>query len=263
MSGFLLSIPIKVVRMETPISVYSIAIDLLEHLGIKIKAYQKEKKVKERLFNALSNEIEGYVNNFEVITNIGTTRLLPLLELIRDVPTVSQMNNLVECIADFYFVYLNLVNSFIEIVNGCYEISSYEAFMKDLEESSALLHDFVISMRNMCIAHNRIKIGYSFYRFLKLYEDEILKEIKVGDVDKVVKEMENYIDILENKVKPSFSKSSISRKTRKKLIKNFKNLLKVSKNVKIQGNILKDLRAYVPSNLLPIVVLIEESKLMS
>jgi len=249
--------------MDTALSVLSIVITPLERLGAKINQLRKEKKVKGRLFNALSVEIREFLKNFEEVTNIGKTRLLALLESIREAPTVSQMNNLVECIADFYFTYSSLMKNFIAIVNGCYEISSYKAFMRDLEESSKLLHDFVISLRNMHVANDRIKIDYKFFRFLKLYEDEIVKKAKRCDADEVVKEMQGYIDIFENKVKPFFKKSSISRKTRKRLEKGFKELVKTSKSLKIQRKLLEDLKTYVPSYLLPIAILIEQTETLT
>jgi len=76
--------------METPLSVFSIVTNLLGPLGDKLRKYQKEKRVKERLFSALSNEIDAFRNNFEGLVTVGEARLFPFLEEIEKMKLLLQ-----------------------------------------------------------------------------------------------------------------------------------------------------------------------------
>jgi len=243
--------------METSLSALGILVELLERLGISIGKYQKKKKVEEQLFNALSDEIEAFASTFERMTTLGTARLLPSLGEIADAPyTVSEMNNIIECVAELFLLYADLLRSFIDIANGCYEISSYEGFMRDLDQSDRLLHDLVLCMKNIRIAPNRIRIDSSFYRFTKLYEHEILEDVRANDVSKVVQEMEPYVKILK-KIKPSLTRS-VTKRSRRRLRESLNRLARVGRRVKISKDLSRNLRDYLPPKFLPIMILIEE-----
>ena len=69
--------------MESSLSFLGIAVDLLKRLGVSVGKYQKRKKVRELLFNALSDEIEAFASNFEKMTSLGTTRLLPSIDKLQ------------------------------------------------------------------------------------------------------------------------------------------------------------------------------------
>jgi len=248
--------------MEMSLSVLSIIISPLERLANSVRRYQEAKKIKERLFGALGNEIEDIERIFEKIIDLSKVRLLPLLETEKDGLGVTQINKVAQCLADFYILYAELWDSFIRVVNGCYEITSNTAFMEHLHETSDLLHDFVINLGEMRVSSDRIMIDRRYFRFIMLYQDEIFKDFKSGDVDKAIEEMKRYIDIIKNKIKPSFSKKTIRRDTWKNLKKGLIRLAQTGRKVKIEKNLSKDLRKYVPSKFLSLVVLIEDSKIL-
>lgn len=244
-------------RATSPLSVLTFPVELFVKLRGEVKKFLKKKKTRERLFNALSDEIITYVSTFERLVTVGETRFVPLLDELKDTLNVSQMNSLLDSLSDAQFHYSDLLESFVELSKGCNEISFNEAFMTYLKESSDLLHDFVLSMKNLLIATDRIKIDRKFYRFLKLYEDELLKGLKTSDVDSAVEELKGYIPKIE-RVKQSFRVKAVKRKIRRRYKDSLQKLKKASKKVKIQKTKLVELRVYVPSKLLPLVILFDE-----
>lgn len=245
-------------KMENPLSVLSTTISLLKNLGETMGKYQRSKKTRDRLFTALSSEIEVYLNNFEDLENVART-LLPLLESVADTLTSHQINAIVECASDIQVICSGILEAFVELAKGCSQISSKTAFMEHLKESSAVLHDFVLTMSKLVVRRDSIKIDDDFFRFFKLYEDEIFEEVESEDIDKTVEEMSIYVDIVNKKVKPSIRMSSINRRVRRKFIKSLQEVKKASKKVKIQKVVLINPRHYVPSKLLPYIILIEET----
>ena len=95
-----------------------------------------------------------------------------------------------------------------------------------------------------------------------LYQDEIFKDFKTGDVNKASKEIKRYVDIINNKIKPSFNKIIIRRNAQINLKKSLLKLAQTSRRVKIEKNLSKNLRKYVPSKFMEIVVLIDDSKVL-
>jgi hypothetical protein len=248
--------------METPFSVLSTTISLLEHLGDYIRKRKRKKLAKERFSDALGAQIQHFVENFDEAKAIAETRLAPLLLAFKDRPTPSNINDIVDCLSDFNFSYAKAQGNFIEIVRGCYSITSYQTFMDSLKESSDLLSDFVLAMKNLLVVKGektRIKIDNGFYYFFKLYGNEILKEIDMTDVEDAAKEARLYIDFVEKKLKPSLRMSAIRRSTRGKFRKSLQELAKVSKKIRIRKTTLIEIRDYIPAKLRPIVMLIEET----
>mgnify|MGYP000542393504 CR=1 FL=1 len=168
--------------------------------------------------------------------------------------------------ADLFKIHSDLLRSFVEIVRACYEVKLNEGFMRDLMETNRLLLDFILNLGYMYVKPNRIIIDSKFLRFIKLYEKDILNDIVVANgyqnVDQIIQKMEQYIKIIKNKVKPSFNKSIIHRYTRRELKSSLEKLIKLHKQVKISKEISENLKKYVPSRILQIIVLIEESGIL-
>jgi len=248
--------------MESPLSVLSTTIDLLKRLDDYIRKRQRKKLAKERLSDALGTQIQHFIGNFDEAKAIAETRLAPLLLAFKNRPTPSNINDIVDCVSDFNFSYAQVQGNFIQIVKGCYSISSYQTFMDSLKESSDLLSDFVLAMKNLLVIKGektRIKIDNGFYYFFKLYGNEILKEIDMTDVEDATREAKLYIDIVEKKLKPSLRMSAIKRSARGKFRKSVQELAKVSKKIRIRKTTLIEMKDYIPAKLRPIVMLIEET----
>lgn len=248
--------------MERSLSLLSSTINLLSRLSDHIKKYQKAKKTKKRLLVFLDSRIDGFTDNFEEMQSMGEDRFFPTLQSFDQTPTTSKINEIVECVSDFNFLYAKLHQSFVELVKGCYDLSSHNAFMDSLKESSDLLSDFVSAMKNTLVTKGekaRINVDSRFYSFLQLYGDDILKDLDSADIEEVVDQTQVYIDIVNKKLKPSLTSSAIRRKARQKFRNSLKQLHKASKKIKVERTTLLDLRSYVPAKLQPLAIMIEET----
>ena len=227
-----------------------------------ITKYQKKKRTRESLLAALASEIESFRDAFNELETIGRTQLIPLLDSIKIFVTRSQINDIVKCASDIQSEYAKLLTSYVKLAKGCDDVASYEAFMAHLEEASAMLHDFVLAMKNMLVAEDEIKIDNRFYRFLKLYEPQILKGLKTNNEENIEElDAKRYLNIVKNRIKPSFHKRTrarIKRNVLKSYLKTFNELNDAAKKVKIQKTSIVELKPKVPSKLIPLVTLIEE-----
>jgi hypothetical protein len=235
-----------------------VPIHFLERLYDEIGKFQRKKKTREQLLNALGNEIESYVNAFDNLGKTGKEQLLPLLQSLAYKPPIPRINQIVNAMADMQIQFSKIIQSLMKLAEGCKQVSSYEAFMKHLMEADDVLYDFVKMMAKTVIDDTML-IDSNFYRFFKLHGDEITKNINATDIDKAVKELKFYIDIIKKQVKPHVRRAWITRKTLSYYIESCRELGKACKKVRIQKTRMIDLRYYVPSKLLPIVVLLEES----
>jgi len=245
--------------MESPFSVFSVVLDLFKSLSDEVKKYQRAKQVRESLFNVLGDKIRTYLVVFEELAIIANKKFLSTLELIKDAPTSFQINTLVDCISDMQLKYAKIIQVFINLAEDCRQVSLNQAFMERLKESNALLYDFVNIMARTVTGKGHIVIDDEFLGFFKLYKGEIYKKIDVGNVDEAVEKLEGFVKIIENKIKPYIGKALIKRKALRRFNESLQELNKVSKRVKTQKITIINLRYFVPSNLLPLVVLIEEA----
>lgn len=81
--------------MTDVISIVSSPISLFIRLRDEIRKYQRKKKTRERLLHALEEEIKGYQDISEEISQTSE-QLMPILDSIKDTPTITQLNNLVK-----------------------------------------------------------------------------------------------------------------------------------------------------------------------
>lgn len=241
--------------MSSVIPVLSSLLSPLEKLGKEIKKYQTKRKTQNRILNALGDEIKDYIDIFDQISAASENQVLPILQSIKGMPTVHQMNELLAGLLQMPLMFSQLIKSFIKLAKACSEVSVNRGFMESLKESSLFLYDFVDRMKDTYIGENTIRIDGRYYRFFKVYQDQIFKEIKEEDLEKAVDEVKGYV----KKIKHYVDKTSfVKRKIRKKYIKNFKEMCKVAVNVKIEKANVIDLRAYMPSRLLPVMILFDE-----
>lgn len=193
---------------------------------------------------------------YEEILQLGITKFTPLLESLKKDRNIGILNELLDYLSDFYLKYAQLLRSYIDVVQRCKQVSAQPAFMKHLEETMPILHDFVISMASTAENDNSVKFSNNFYIFFKIHRREIFGKMKNYDFRGAVTETKDYIRTIRSifrSVKP------IKRIVRKKLIRNYKELLKVTQRVKIQPTRVIDLVDYLPSNMIPVVELMDET----
>jgi hypothetical protein len=78
-------------------------------------------------------------------------------------------------------------------------------FDVDLKKSDILIYNFINQMKDIYIEPNRIRIGGSFYVFIKLYEKEIGREIQKDELEKPLKRQKVALKTLNVRWKTSES----------------------------------------------------------
>jgi len=241
--------------MSSIVSLVTSPINPIIRLRDEVKRYLEKKKTKDRIVNALRDEVQAYVDTFDQIVQISETQLMPILETIENSPTVHQMNDLLEGFSQMPLAYSTLIQSFIKIAKACSEVSENQAFMESLKESSSFIYDFVERMRDTYIGKDLIKIDGRYYRFFKLYQDEIFKEVQVNGLEEIIEEMRGYVQKIKHYIRKT---PFIRRKIVKKYRKNLQQLFKVTRNVTIEESDVVNLRNYIPTKLFPVAVFFEE-----
>jgi len=243
------------------LAILAFLIDPFTKIWTKFREFQEKREVKEKLFRALSAEIETYVNTFKDMEKIGRERMLPILQSIASTHSRDKINQIIDCVIEVQKKYAQLIESFVKIAKGCKDVSSYEAFMEHLKKADYILFDFVNVMAGT-VEDDTVVIDSRFYRFIKMHENKITKgfakELKNEVIENVVKEVKFYVDVTNKHVKPYINESIITRKTRMRFNKSHKELSAASRKIRVEKTEIIDLRQYVPSELLPIVLLIEE-----
>jgi hypothetical protein len=122
-----------------------------------------------------------------------------------------------------------------------------------LKKSDILIYDFINQMRDIYVEPNHVRISGSFYVFIKLYEREFDRAVQKDELEKAVKEAKSYVENFKRAMKKP---PRAGKKLLKKLEESYRRLQEVCKNVEVQPADI-DLKAYIPSDLLPIVTLLE------
>lgn len=237
------------------LSALSVVIRPFELLIEQIQKYLRKKKLKEQLLSTLSPEIEGYVAEFEGLFKTGEERLVPLLD---EEPLTPKINQIVRCVADIQIKYAEINNAFIKLAEGCKLISLHEGFMKHLEKADYSLYDFV-NMMGRTVQNDHLSIGSDFLVFFRLHRNKTDFKIE-GDVDEAIQEMKLYVEKFK-RIRRDLRKarSRITRKTMKYFVESRKKMIQSNRRIKIHKKTIADLRQFVRKELLPIVILLEES----
>jgi benzoyl-CoA reductase/2-hydroxyglutaryl-CoA dehydratase subunit BcrC/BadD/HgdB len=90
-------------------------------------------------------------------------------------------------------------------------------FDVDLKKSDILIYNFINQMKDIYIEPNRIRIGGSFYVFIKLYEKEIGREIQKDELEKAVEKAKSGIENFKRAMENLRELGKSSLKARRKL----------------------------------------------
>lgn len=217
----------------------------------------KRKGVKEQLLNSLDIQIENYSDSFEGLGKLGENELIPLLDSIKIGPTIDQLNRFIILYTKIIDAYAIVVDSFMNLANGCKLISINPGFMGDLEEGSSFLYDFVVRMADMVREDKVVVMDDRFYMFLKLYEKEFSKDIKKKEVKQATDYMKPYVSKVKNVIAPSIARIRPRKKTSRKIVKSFDTFRKTTKLLKIEPSTI-DIKEFIPKNLQPMMIILEE-----
>lgn len=102
----------------SPLSVISTFFGPVSKLLEEVSKYQNKKKVENRFISALESEAKAYIEIFEQMSDYGKNKAKPVLLSIKDVPTITQMNNLLSVAAEVPLLSTKLMKAFIDIAKS-------------------------------------------------------------------------------------------------------------------------------------------------
>jgi hypothetical protein len=239
-------------------SIYEIVVTNIIRIGFdrlitRIDEYMRRRKAVDYVFNVLKDDFEKYLNLSEEMSKLVKEEALPKLQSIKVRVTTEQFNSIVMTFVKMIDVYSELIRTFIGLAKNCSYISKNEGFMDDLKKSDILIYDFINQMRDIYVEPNHVRISGSFYVFIKLYEREFGRAVQKDELEKAVKEAKSYVENFKRAMKKP---PRAGKKLLKKLEESYRRLQEVCKNVEVQPADI-DLKVYIPSDLLPIVTLLE------
>jgi hypothetical protein len=239
-------------------SIYEIVVTNIIRIGFdrlktRINEYMRRRKAVDYVFNVLKDDFEKYLNLSEKMSKLVKEEALPKLQSIKIRVTTEQLNSIITTLADMTDVYSEIIRTFISLAKNCSYISKNEGFMDYLKKSDILIYDFINQMRDIYVEPNHVRISGSFYVFIKLYEREFGRAVQKDELEKAVKEAKSYVENFKRAMKKP---PRAGKKLLKKLEESYRRLQEVCKNVEVQPADI-DLKAYIPSDLLPIVTLLE------
>jgi len=236
------------------IPIISAVISAVIGLKDEIKRYLAKKKVKDQVISAVGDEARAFIKIFEQLSGLGQEKILPLIQSVKVMPTSQQMNKFMYVASEVPLLYTQLLHAFIKLTKACNEVSKNKGFMESLNDSSRILFDFVSRMADVYVSGDKVEINGSYYRFIKTYQDEIFR-FKNNEMRNAIEEVSDSI----KKVKQWVDRAPrIRKKVCKRYIRNLKKLTNLSANVTIRDSNIINLRDYIPSKMLPLIILLEE-----
>lgn len=242
--------------MSTPVTV---TIKLAEYFKKKQRKIQTE----ERIVNSFESEAKTFVNAFEELSELSENTIIPIiLEAEKEISPHS-LNLLLEAMIPVPLINSQWIESFVGTARACSEVSFNKGLMDNLKEDNVLLYDFVNMMENTYDPKTeKMTIDGIYFRFFKTYEKDIFGEIKTNElisaceeIDPVIKKTKRFAKKVNNYVnKTSFIKRNLIKKYRR----NYRLLVNSSKKLTVEPKIVSDLIQYVPENLFPIALTLED-----
>ena len=240
----------------SPLSVISTFFGPISKLVEEVSKYKNRKKVEDRFIRALESEAKAYLEIFNEMSDYGKNKVTPVLLSIQDIPTITQMNNLMAVVAEVPLLSIKFIKAFINVAKACYESSQLEGFMKSLEKSNISQFDFVKIMASIYQPEDAVVIDNVFFRYFKVYGDfpkfgkELDKEI--DDVNKSIGYIKKWI------ANAKVRSPRIDRKIRKHFLRNMKQFSVIGVKITIKQLRASDIREYIPSSFAPFASMLEE-----
>jgi len=158
---------------------YSPFVDLAERIHNFQQKRKRARQAKDQLVGALDTEIKSYQAFHERFVQVCEEKLVPSLQQIGEDPTPHQILKVLDSFSILPKIHIESIKCFIDLARACNEISTEEAFMHSLLESSNFLHDFLRIMSDAYIGKNTVRIDGKFFRFFNTYKKDMLKDTKV------------------------------------------------------------------------------------
>ena len=236
-------------------------------LSEKVQDFQKKRKVKNFVLDALSVEVEEYRASFNELLDFGNKFVL-LIRETGEPPTSIQLIEFLKFYSQFPKKLGKSIISFIKLAKACKELSAQQALMEYLKKSDIMLYDFVLRMADAYVEENTLKINGRFLRFFSAYKKEILrikiikkiKKLRLSEANK--KEIElivNRAKIIARSFNAEFFARFMRHPAVRKLNKNLKKLSDISQSVILEYPPKPDLLdVFIPNDLRPITAFLKD-----
>jgi len=230
-----------------------------------IQEYQKKRKEKEALKEDLANSLVAEIKEFEAInddmTNLGN-KLLPIIQNIDGQPSPGQLMEVIDSLSQTPRILAKLIISFIHQARACKDISQQKGFMNSLLTTNRFMHDFIERMGSTYIGKDTVKIDSSFFRFLLMYKREILKNLKIGKINKDdIEFLEKRMESIIHGLNPAFLKHhmrNVAIKKWKISTRQFNNVFN-DMEIKTEGMDITDLNDFMPPGFRQIASFLDKS----
>jgi ABC-type Na+ transport system ATPase subunit NatA len=113
-------------------------------------------------------------------------------------------------------------------------------------------------MGDMATDAGTIRINMDFVAFAKLYEGKIFSKKDAKTINKLVEAARALLDRIEKTMRPEYMRG-LKATTRRKFLNSLKELERAKKKFAVSEHNLDELKEYVPQNLIPVTVLIDQS----
>ena len=147
-----------------------------------VRKYLEKREIKEQLASSLQAEIKEYEKINDELIVFGN-KLLPIIQNERQ-PSPRQLIELIDCLSQLIKIFTKIIILFIRLAKACKDISKQEGFMSSLQKTNRFMYDFVERMGDTYIGKGTVKIDSSFFRFFLMYKKEMIKNVKIGKLNK-------------------------------------------------------------------------------
>lgn len=225
-----------------------------------VQKYLEKREIKEQLASSLQAEIKEYEKINDELIVFGN-KLFPIIQN-EGQPSPRQLIEVIDCLSQLIKIFTKIIILFIRLAKACKDISKQEGFMSSLQKTNRFMYDFIERMGDTYIGKNTVKIDSSFFRFLLMYKKKIMKNVKIGKLDKdEVAFLQKRMKFILRGLNQSFLKRNVRRVAMKKWTRSTTQFNKVFKGVTIdaEGTDTAVLNDFIPSELRHLAPLLDKS----
>jgi len=222
--------------------------------------YNADKKIKDKLYFGLQNEIENYDKCIDVISITLDSKFIPKIDALSPTYSKNQINELININSELLGLYGGLINSQINLILRCKNMTFMTKLMDDLKSFDDATYEFFMLSKDIVLPNKVVVYDNRLITFFKVYQNDLFKYIDDEELEKASSDVKFYISKIKNILRPSLTSDIITRETKKVFFSNIKYLGSVSKKMKIDKSVKEEAINYIPKKLKPLLPLFEELK---
>ncbi len=182
--------------------VFSIGLKLALELRDFLNKYGDIQRGKKQFFNAISDNIDKFDENWERLFQYNED-VVNLLDEIGISPNADQVYRFLELSADSFRIYSEFTNAYVNYSINVREFSVNKDMMENLRKYKGTLYDYVQRISETVTENNKIVIDGRLITFFKANKDEFMIVLDDSESEKVMEEAERIINDIKRKILPS------------------------------------------------------------